>query len=149
MNRLLSCLVAAESMSIAVRHRIAAEVLAAGYRGVTADQALILHRIGDQRYTISDLTTFGFYRGANVTYSVKRMAEDGYVTKTPSSHDRRIIFVQATTQGLRVGEIVQESLDRYVEDLAKAGIVSLDEAAAAIREIERGLGLIPRPAPAW
>ena len=42
-------------------------------------QAMILFNIGDFEMTVGELTTRGCYLGANVSYNVKKLLENGYI----------------------------------------------------------------------
>lgn len=62
-------------------------------RDINNVQALILYNIGGDDMTVGELTLRGYYRGSNVSYNVKRMAEHGYLDQKRSAHDRRSVRV--------------------------------------------------------
>jgi DNA-binding MarR family transcriptional regulator len=96
-----------------------------GIHDVNNVQAMILFNIGDHDMTIGELTLRGCYLGSNVSYNVKKMAENGYIAQERSLHDRRSIRVTLTEKGQAVRKLVLEMIDRQ---LGQLGQTSLDEA---------------------
>src|SRR5271170_2716470 len=59
-------------------------------------QALMLFNIGDAEMTVGELILRGCYLGSNVSYNVKKMVENEYLSHERSVHDRRSIHVRLT-----------------------------------------------------
>src|ERR1700750_2108975 len=59
-------------------------------------QALLLFNIGDAQMTVSELSLRGCYLGSNVSYNIKKTAENGYLAQERSTHDRRVTYVRLT-----------------------------------------------------
>ncbi len=53
-------------------------------------QSVMLFNIGDTALSVGELTLRGVYIGSNVSYHVKKMVENGYLTQEHSLYDRRI-----------------------------------------------------------
>src|SRR2546429_5151599 len=70
-----------------------------GIHDINNVQAMMLFNIGDAEMTIGELTLRDCYLGSNVSYNVKKMAENGYLVHERSVHDRRSIRVRATEKG--------------------------------------------------
>ena len=66
-----------------------------GSHDINSVQAMMLFNIGDAEMTIGELTLRDCYLGSNVSYNVKKMAENGYLVHERSVHDRRSIRVRA------------------------------------------------------
>src|SRR5215472_4781203 len=64
-------------------------------------QARMLYNIGDAEMTFGELTLRGCYLGSNVSYNVKKMVENGYLTQERSRHDRRSVRVRLTEKGTK------------------------------------------------
>ena len=62
----------------------------------------MLFNIGDAEMTVGELTLRGCYLGSNVSYNVKKMVENGYLTQERSLHDRRSIRVRLTERGVKL-----------------------------------------------
>src|SRR5258708_23304855 len=88
-----------------------------GIHDINSVQAMMLFNIGDAEMTIGELTLRACYLGSNVSYNVKKMAENGYLVHERSVHDRRSIRVRATEKGRAVSQILSEMHQRYVEHL--------------------------------
>jgi len=97
-----------------------------GMHDVNNVQAMILFNIGDNDMTIGELTLRGCYLGSNVSYNVKKMAENGYIAQERSPHDRRSIRVRLTEKGRAVRNLVLGMIERQIGQLGQS---QLDEAA--------------------
>src|SRR6202171_5482842 len=58
-----------------------------GVHDINNVQAMILFNIGDLEMTVGELTLRGCYLGSNVSYNVKKMVENGYLTQERFAHD--------------------------------------------------------------
>ena len=62
-----------------------------GIHDINNVQAMMLFNIGDAEMTVGELTLRGCYLGSNVSYNVRKMVENEYLTHERSVHDRRSI----------------------------------------------------------
>jgi len=85
-------------------------------------QTLILHNIGDEELTISELTIRGYYLGSNVSYNVKKLVESEYLLQMPSVHDKRSTKVKLSEKGLELCQKIDELYSRNVKDLDSLGV---------------------------
>src|SRR5467141_4176747 len=69
-------------------------------RDINNVQGMMLFNIGDAEMTVGELTLRGCYLGSNVSYNVKKMVGNGYLTQQRSLHDRRSIRVRLTDKGV-------------------------------------------------
>ena len=110
-----------------------------GRSDVNSVQALLLYNIGDAELTAGELTGRGYYLGSNVSYNVKKMVENGYLTQQRSLHDRRSIHVRLTEKGTRLRDRLTAMHRRHAELLPNAAVSveDLQGANAALRRLER------------
>jgi DNA-binding MarR family transcriptional regulator len=115
-----------------------------GIRDINNVQALILFNIGHAEMAISELTLRGCYLGSNVSYNIRKMVVNGYLSQERSVHDRRSINVQVTEKGTKLRDRLQSMHQRHVEMLNR-DITDKDLHAATItlRRLERYWTLIP------
>jgi DNA-binding MarR family transcriptional regulator len=102
-------------------------------------QALMLFNMGDAETSVGELTMRGYYLGSNVSYNVKKLADNEYLTYERSVHDRRLIRVRLTPKGRRLRDELARMLNRHVETLSEAQITEkdLESVVATLRHLER------------
>ena len=132
-----------ETVSLIERlHRLYLEVIkceldALKVEDINNVQALVLYNLGGEQISIGELTTRGCYLGSNVSYNLKKMVQNGYVTQVTSKHDRRSYTIKLSDKGMDLCKKLDKALDRHVDDLKnKAGISSLDDLVEALRSLE-------------
>src|SRR6202047_123932 len=117
-----------EAISLVERlHRHFLEVVKLGLEGlgihdINNVQGMMLFNIGDTEMTIGGLATRGSYLGSNVSYTVKKMVENGYLVQERSVHDRRSIHVRLTGKGRDLRDRLSVMHRRHVEMLAQTTI---------------------------
>jgi len=110
-----------------------------GIHDISSVQAMMLFNIGDAEMTIGELTSRDCYLGSNVSYNVKKMAENGYLVHERSVHDRRSIRVRATEKGRALSQKLSEMHQRHLDRLQDTDITEIDlkEVAVTLRRLER------------
>ncbi|HSR72338.1 MAG TPA: MarR family transcriptional regulator [Kiloniellales bacterium] len=134
-----------ETISLVERlHRQCLEVVKAeldrrGIRDLNNVQALILFNIGEDEFSVGELTQRGYYLGSNVSYNVKKMVENGYLIQERSPHDRRSFHVRASEKGVEIFRAVSGLFDSHAESLANAqlGEEVLQNANATLRRLQQ------------
>jgi len=112
-----------ESISLIERlHRqfldvVKAELDASGIRDISNVQALILFNVGGEEVTVGELTQRGYYLGSNVSYNLKKMVENGYLTQERSAHDRRSVRVRLSRKGAALWPQLNEMFQRHAAAL--------------------------------
>jgi DNA-binding MarR family transcriptional regulator len=86
--------------------------------GLTRLRFAILHLSAKQDLTLSDLTNQLDMPKSNVTYHVDWLEQNGYVTRRPSSADRRVTYLAVTPKGMEVVELVPKLIKERVERFA-------------------------------
>src|SRR6266700_6510889 len=89
---------------------------------INSVQAMMLFNIGDAEMTIGELTLRDCYLGSNVSYNVKKMAENGYLVHERSVHDRRSIHVRLTERGTKLRDSLTAMHQRHAEMLSQAAL---------------------------
>ena len=110
-----------------------------GIHDINNVQGLLLFNIGDAEMTVGELMSRGCYLGSNVSYNLKKMVENGYLSQERSVHDRRSINVRVTEKGAKLRDRLQSMHQRHVEMLDQAAITDGDLHAATVtlRRLER------------
>jgi DNA-binding MarR family transcriptional regulator len=125
---------------------IKVELEALRARNINSAQGLMLFNIGDAEMTVGELTLRGCYLGSNVTYNVKKMVENGYLSHERSMHDRRTIHVRLTEKGAKLRDRLQMMHQRHIEMLESHAAITdedLQSAAATLRRLDRFLDRVP------
>jgi DNA-binding MarR family transcriptional regulator len=112
-----------------------------GIHDINNVQGMMLYNIGDAEMTVGELTLRGCYLGSNVTYNVKKMVENGYLTQERSLHDRRSVRVRLTEKGTKLRDRVSVMHQRHQEMLSQTALRMDDLQAVGItlRRLERFL----------
>jgi DNA-binding MarR family transcriptional regulator len=97
-----------------------------GIHDINNVQGMMLFSIGDAEMTVGELTLRGCYLGSNVSYNVKKMVENGYLTQQRSLYDRRSIHVQLTGKGRKLRDNLTEMHQRHYEMLSQVGLTADD-----------------------
>ena len=108
-----------------------------GIRDINNVQALMLHNVGDAEMSVSELMWRGCYLGSNVSYSLKKLTDTGYIVQERSLHDKRVIMVRLSTKGAELCVLLKNMNERHVEALSQQGLKSED--VATCRQTLRGL----------
>lgn len=74
---------------------------------------MILYNIGHDEMTVGELTLRGYYLGSNVSYNVKKMAENGYIEQERSVHDKRSIRVKLSDKGKELYQLLSDMFTRH------------------------------------
>lgn len=111
-----------------------------GQEEVNNVQAVLLHNLGREVLTPSELKSRGYYMGSNVSYNLKKLGELGYVTQERSTRDRRTVRITVTEKGARIASIVDGLLSRHMQSLGPIGGVdaaSLDGVTQTLKRLDR------------
>lgn len=88
-------------------------------RDINNVQALILYNIGKDELTVGELTQRGYYLGSNVSYNLKKLIDNEYISQARSPHDRRSVRVKLTAQGLKLHERLDQVFARHADELTR------------------------------
>jgi DNA-binding MarR family transcriptional regulator len=112
-----------------------------GIHDINNVQGMMLFNIGDSEMTVGELTLRGCYLGSNVSYNVKKMVENGYLTQQRSLHDRRSVRVCLTEKGMQLRDRVSVMHQRHQEMLSQTALRmdDLQAVSTTLRRLERFL----------
>jgi DNA-binding MarR family transcriptional regulator len=125
---------------------IKVELEALRVRDINSVQGLMLFNIGDAEMPVSEVTLRGCYLGSNVSYNLRKMVENGYLSQERSVHDRRTIHVRATEKGAKLCGRLQMMHQRHIELLKRQTEITdedLQSAIATLQRLDRFLDRIP------
>ena len=125
---------------------IKVELHALCVRDINSVQGLILFNIGDAEMTVGELTLRDCYLGRNVSYNVKKMVENGYLSHERSAHDRRTIRLRLTDKGAKLRDQLQLMHQRHIELVKSQTTIThedLQSATATLQRLGRFLGRVP------
>ena len=110
-----------------------------GMHDINNVQALMLFNIGEAEISVGELISRGYYLGSNVSYNVKKMIENGYLSHERSVHDRRSIRVRLTRKGRTLRDQLDGMYQRHLQRLGQNRITDADLqlVAATLRGLER------------
>jgi DNA-binding MarR family transcriptional regulator len=110
-----------------------------GIHDINNVQGMMLFNIGDAEMTVGELTLRGCYLGSNVSYNVKKMVENDYLTQQRSAHDRRSIHVHLTEKGTKLRDLLSEMHQRHFGMLSQTAlsVADLQAATVTLRRLER------------
>ena len=103
-------------------------------------QAVLLHNVGEEELTPSELKSRGYYLGSNVSYNLKKLNELGYLQQRRSTRDRRTVRITVTEKGAEIAQIVEGLIDRHMQSLGPIGGVDgeqLDATTQALKRLDR------------
>jgi DNA-binding MarR family transcriptional regulator len=99
-------------------------------------QALMLFKLGDAKVTVGALTLSGCYNGTNSSYNIKKLVENGYVTRERAAGDARVYMIQLTERGRWVRAVVEGVLARYQANADEPALAEIDTTFLALRRLE-------------
>ena len=108
-----------------------------GRDDINAVQAILLFNIGDNELTAGELRSRGFYLGSNVSYNVKKLAQEGFIHHRKSSADKRSVRISLTEKGREVAETVEQLYERHVSSIEAVGGIDVDEFKRMNRAMQR------------
>ena len=138
-----------EMLSLVERlHRLLLDVIKdeferVGILEINAVQALLLFNIGENEVTAGELKSRGYYQGSNVSYSLKKLVDTGYMHHQRCAIDRRSVRVRLTQKGRDVRQLIARLFARHADGLQEKGVVGLDgldEIAHTLKRLERYWG---------
>jgi DNA-binding MarR family transcriptional regulator len=97
-----------------------------GIEDINNVQTLILSNISNEQLTVGELTARGYYLGSNVSYNVKKLVENNYLSQERSPHDRRMTRVKVSQKGLELCERVDALYQKNAMEL-ESEVVTEDQ----------------------
>lgn len=126
-NRYLESLTLIERLHRRLLDVIKDEFERNGEQEVNSVQALLLFNIGDSELTAGELKTRGYYQGSNVSYNLKKLVDQGYVSHERSSADKRSVRISLTDRGQVIREQIDALYNRQLLSLREVAGIDVDE----------------------
>ncbi len=139
-NRYLESLTLIERLHRRLLDVIKDEFERNGEQDVNSVQALLLFNIGDSELTAGELKTRGYYQGSNVSYNLKKLVEQGYVSHERSSADKRSVRISLTERGQVIREQIDSLYNRQLLSLREVADIDVDE----FDRLNKALGRLER-----
>jgi len=111
-----------------------------GEQEVNSVQALLLFNIGDSELTAGELKTRGYYQGSNVSYNLKKLVDQGYVSHERSNADKRSVRISLTERGQAIREQVDTLYNRQLLSLQEVAGIDIEE----FDRLNKALGRLER-----
>ena len=108
-----------------------------GRDDINAVQAILLFNIGDSELTAGELRSRGYYLGSNVSYNVKKLAQDGFIHHKKSKADRRSVRISLTDKGRDVADVVTDLYERHIASIEAVGGIDAEEFQKMNRAMQR------------
>ncbi len=126
-NRYLESLTLIERLHRRLLDVIKDEFERNGEQEVNSVQALLLFNIGDSELTAGELKTRGYYQGSNVSYNLKKLVDQGYVSHERSNADKRSVRISLTERGQAIREQIDTLYNRQLLSLREVADIDVDE----------------------
>ncbi|WP_108883365.1 transcriptional regulator LdtR [Anderseniella sp. Alg231-50] len=139
-NRYLESLTLIERLHRRLLDVIKDEFERNGEQEVNSVQALLLFNIGDSELTAGELKTRGYYQGSNVSYNLKKLVDQGYVSHERSSADKRSVRISLTERGQVIREQIDALYNRQLLSLREVADIDVEE----FDRLNKALGRLER-----
>ena len=139
-NRYLESLTLIERLHRRLLDVIKDEFERNGEQEVNSVQALLLFNIGDSELTAGELKSRGYYQGSNVSYNLKKLVDQGYVSHERSSADKRSVRISLTERGQVIREQIDTLYNRQLLSLREVAGIDVDE----FDRLNKALGRLER-----
>ncbi len=80
-------------------------------------QCLIIYNVGQNKMTVGEISNRGYYLGSNVTYNLKKLVENGYITQQQSIHDKRSSHVTLSEKGKEIFKMIENLIENHLKNL--------------------------------
>ena len=106
---------------------------------VTSAQAIFLYNIGDGKLSATELRIRGYYTGSNLSYTIAKLVEGGYLNYERTAQDKRIVRLSLTAKGQEIKAMVAAVYEGHVPVLDEKGVTAedLERLTAALKRLEQ------------
>ena len=107
--------------------------------GLTPLQARVLLQLTCRDATVGDISNASGMGQANASSLCKKLEREGFLTRSRSCPDRRVVTLSLTPKGRETMERIRQKLDRYVALLYARSPQEQEELLQGLHTIERVL----------
>jgi DNA-binding MarR family transcriptional regulator len=104
----------------------------------TSAQALFLYNIGDGKLSATELRIRGYYTGSNLSYTIAKLVEAGYLNYERAPRDKRVVCLSLTEKGHEIRKMVATIYEGHVPVLEEKGVTAedLERLVSALKRLE-------------
>lgn len=110
-----------------------------GLDEVSAIQALLLYKIGNQTMPIGEISSRGYYLGTNISYNLKKLIKSGYIKQTEADYDKRSSIVELTEKGLDFCNSLKKVFSTHINTI-KSEKIDANSILSNFRRLEMFFG---------
>ena len=136
MNEYVQSILLADRVHRLFLENVKYELQCLNLQDITNTQAMLLYNIGHGSVIVKELICRKYYLGANITYNLRKMTEAGYIKQTPSTFDKRSVYVSLSEKGLKLYDNLERTFQIYLQNMKKTDLTSFND---TIRDIELNL----------
>lgn len=105
---------------------------------VTSAQAVFLYNIGDGKLSATELRVRGYYTGSNLSYTIAKLVENGYLNYERAPQDKRVVRLSLTEKGQQIRTMVAAIYEGHVPVLEEKGVTAedLERLVSALKRLE-------------
>jgi DNA-binding MarR family transcriptional regulator len=105
---------------------------------ITSAQALFLYNIGDGKLSATELRIRGYYTGSNLSYTIAKLVEGGYLNYERTVQDKRVVRLSLTERGQEIRSMVAAVYEGHVPALEEKGVTAedLERLVSALKRLE-------------
>jgi DNA-binding MarR family transcriptional regulator len=105
---------------------------------ITSAQALFLYNIGDGKLSATELRIRGYYTGSNLSYTIAKLVEGGYLNYERTPQDKRVVRLSLTEKGQEIRTMVSAIYEGHVPVLEEKGVTAedLERLVSALKRLE-------------
>lgn len=105
---------------------------------VTSAQAVFLYNIGDGKLSATELRVRGYYTGSNLSYTIAKLVENGYLNYERAPQDKRVVRLSLTEKGQQIRAMVAAIYEGHVPVLEEKGVTAedLERLVSALKRLE-------------
>jgi DNA-binding MarR family transcriptional regulator len=105
---------------------------------ITSAQALFLYNIGDGKLSATELRVRGYYTGSNLSYTIAKLVEGGYLNYERTVQDKRVVRLSLTEKGHQIRSMVSAIYEGHVPVLEEKGVTAedLERLVSALKRLE-------------
>lgn len=108
-----------------------------GIADINPVQGLLLFNVGAHEVMAGELKSRGYYQGSNVSYNLKKLVDEGYMTHQRCPLDRRAVRVRLTPRGMAIHDHIRALFDRHAGRLVGDGVIEFGALDASVRNLRR------------
>lgn len=108
-----------------------------GHYQINAAQAMLLFNMREHSISVTELRERGQYQGSNISYNLKKLVEQGFITSETSKHDRRTQMVTLTDKGMMIKASIDSLFQRQYDNMIATSMVAGQDFEVVLKKLGR------------